>query len=309
MIFREVVSVFRPSRWYRNAFMILGAILAIGITEQTLNDNFFNIAIAFISLSLMASGNYGINEILDLDTDRKHPQKKDRSLASGKVSIKLILILSVVFYILSIFIAASLDKTPLMIAVFLLLVSGILYNVKPFRVKDIPYGDFLFEALNNPIRLGIGWFSVVDTNEIPLSFVLGFYAIGVFLMASKRFGELRLFGNLKMDASEYRSSLLHYTEKNLLFSMIASISTFSFLFGILSYKYNINLVALLPFFIVWVVWFFQIAYEDNSIVKDPERIFEKKSFFIFSLTLIVLFVILLFSDSNMANFLMKPVTG
>jgi len=309
MIIRDVVSVFRPSRWYRNAFMILGAILAIGITEQTLSDNFFHIVIAFISLSLMASGNYGINEILDLDTDRKHPQKKHRSLASGKVSIRLVLILSVVFYVLSILIAASLDKTPLTVAVLLLLVSGILYNVKPFRVKDVPYGDFLFEALNNPIRLGIGWFSVVDTDEIPLSFVLGFYAIGVFLMASKRFGELRLFNRLKMDASEYRSSLFHYTEKNLLFSMIASISTFSFLFGILSYKYNINLVALLPFFIIWIIWFFQISYEDNSIVKDPERIFEKKSFLIFSLSLVILFVILLFSDSNMASFLMRPVTG
>ena len=184
MIFKEVTSVFRPSRWYRNSFMILGAVLAIGITEQTLQDNLSNIVIAFISLSLMASGNYGINEILDVETDRRHPQKRFRSLASGKVSIRLILLLSIVFYMLSIFIIVSLDKSPLTVSMFLLLISGFFYNVKPFRVKDIPYADFLFEALNNPIRLAVGWYSVVDTNEMPLSFVLGFYAIGVFLMAS-----------------------------------------------------------------------------------------------------------------------------
>ena len=309
MIFKEVTSVFRPSRWYRNSFMILGAVLAIGITEQTLQDNLSNIVIAFISLSLMASGNYGINEILDVETDRRHPQKRFRSLASGKVSIRLILLLSIVFYMLSIFIIVSLDKSPLTVSMFLLLISGFFYNVKPFRVKDIPYADFLFEALNNPIRLAVGWYSVVDTNEMPLSFVLGFYAIGVFLMASKSFGELRLFDGLDTKASEYRASLLHYTEKNLLFSMIASISTFSFLFGILSYKYNINLIMMLPLFIVWVVWFFQIAYEDNSIVKDPERIFEKKPFLIFSFSLVVLFVVLLFSDANIMSFLMRPVTG
>ena len=309
MILRDIISVFRPSRWYRNSFMLLGAILALGITENSLIERSYEILIAFIALCLVTSGNYGVNEICDIETDRAHPQKKHRSLASGRVSIGLISVLSLLLYIASILIIFSLDKLPLSFSLILLLITGILYNVRPFRLKDYAYLDFLFEALNNPIRLAVGWFAVVNGSQIPSSFLFGFYAIGVFLMASKRFGELRLFEAAEQDGSQYRLSLRHYSEKNLLFSMIAAISTFSFLFGILSYKYNINLVLMLPFFIGWVIWFFELAYEDNSIVKDPERIYEKKSFLVFSLTLVILFIWLLFSDTSFVSILTSKVEG
>ena len=36
-----------------------------------------------------------------------------------------------------------------------------MYNVKPFRFKDIVYLDVIIESLNNPIRF-LGWFIVVD---------------------------------------------------------------------------------------------------------------------------------------------------
>lgn len=306
---RDLLSVFRPARVYRNLFMILGAILALGVTDNNLLESFPTIIVSFISLSLMTSGNYGINEILDLETDRAHPQKKNRSLAAGRISISIVLALSISMYVLSFVVILSLQKIWLTIALLSMFLSGILYNVRPFRVKDYPYMDFLFEALNNPIRLAVGWYSVVNTHEIPSSFIFAFYAIGVFLMASKRFGELRLFNESELNAAEYRASLSYYSEKSLLFSMIASISTFSFMFGVLAFKYNSNLVIMLPFFIVWIVWFFDIAYENNSVVKDPERIFEKKGFLAYSFSLALMFIFLLFSNIELIKFLMQPIGG
>lgn len=309
MMIKELLGVFRPSRWYRNSFMLLGSILAIGITTHSFGDSISSIIIVFIALSLMTSANYGINEILDIETDRMHPQKKHRALVTGKVKIKTVLTISIILYALSIAIILTLGKTALTISLLLMLLSGIMYNVPPIRVKDIPYLDFLFEALNNPIRLLVGWFAVVESTMIPSSFVLSFYAIGVFLMASKRFGELRLFNNDNDKASSYRKSLSFYSEKDLLFVMIAAISAFSFLFGVLALKYNVDFVILLPMFIGWIIWYFQIAYEDNSIVKDPERIYEKKWFLAYSMILLSLFIFLLLKGKSALLFLEETTTA
>jgi len=308
--------------------MLLGSFLAVAILPDIhLLDHWLTILIAFISLSLMTSGNYGINEILDIETDRKHPQKKYRALVTGKVKVKTILILAILLYALSMIVVMSLNNLPLTLAMLLMLLSGISYNVKPFRTKDIPYLDFLFEALNNPIRLAIGWYAVegaiahpfmLASNAaggsdptvnslfyIPIGFVVSFYFIGVFLMSSKRFGEIRLFksSDVEKSSGEYRKSLKYYTEQSLLLVMVASIISFSYIFGALSYKYNIDLIILLPVFIIWIIWYFVLAFEENTIVKDPERIFERRSFLLFSVLFVLTFSWLLGLDEKMFVFL------
>jgi 4-hydroxybenzoate polyprenyltransferase len=325
---RETIGVFRPSRWYRNSFMLLGSLLAVAILPDiNLIDYAIPIVLAFISLSLMTSGNYGLNEILDIETDRQHPQKKHRALVTGRVKISTVLVISVILYTLSTLLVLSLNNWPLTIAMLLMLLSGITYNVKPFRTKDIPYLDFLFEALNNPIRLAVGWYAVEGAMEhpftlissavgggsavvssefyIPLGFLVSFYFIGIFLMSSKRFGEIRLFKSSKAEQhpGEYRKSLKFYSEQHLLYVMMASIISFSYLFGALSYKYNIDLIILLPIFIVWIIWYFILAFEENSIVKDPERIFEKKGFLFFSVLFISTFAALLIIGKKVFVFL------
>lgn len=325
---QETIGVFRPSRWYRNSFMLLGSLLAVAILPNVnLVEYWQEIVLAFISLSLMTSGNYGINEILDIETDRQHPQKKDRALVTGRVKIRTVLTISIILYALSVLLVLTLDNLPLTIAMLLMLISGITYNVKPFRTKDIPYLDFLFEALNNPIRLAVGWYAVEGAMEhpftlvsnavgggsavvnspfyIPLGFVVSFYFIGIFLMSSKRFGEIRLFKSSKAEQhpGEYRKSLKFYSEQHLLYVMMASIISFSYIFGALSYKYNIDLIILLPIFIVWIIWYFVLAFEENSIVKDPERIFEKKGFLFFSVLFVSTFAALLIIGKKVFVFL------
>lgn len=325
---RETIGVFRPSRWYRNSFMLLGSLLAVAILpDVNLMDYWMQIVIAFIALSLMTSGNYGINEILDIETDRQHPQKQHRALVTGKVKVKTVLIIAIILYVLSVLVVLSLGNLPLTLSMLLMLLSGITYNVKPFRTKDIPYLDFLFEALNNPIRLAVGWYAVegamahpfnlvskaidgggIVVNSIfyiPLGFLVSFYFIGIFLMSSKRFGEIRLFKSSKSEQhpGEYRKSLQYYSEQSLLYVMMASIISFSYLFGALSYKYNIDLIILLPIFIVWIIWYFILAFEENSIVKDPERIFEKKGFLLFSVLFISTFAALLIIGKKVFTFL------
>ena len=51
----------------------------------------------------------------------------------------------------------------------LLWIMGCLYNIPPFRTKDRPWLDVLSEAVNNPLRLLIGWYMVPTGLIAPLS--------------------------------------------------------------------------------------------------------------------------------------------
>src|SRR5207244_13227734 len=98
-----------------------------------------------------------------------------------------------------------------------LLVMGVVYNVRPFRSKELPYVDVLSESINNPIRLMLGWFAVTAQDFPPLSLLVAYWMIGAFFMATKRFAEYRSLANPAV-AGAYRSSFRHYDEQKLLIS-------------------------------------------------------------------------------------------
>src|SRR5437899_8747044 len=151
----------------------------------------------------------------------------------------------------------------------------------------------------------IGWYAVAKLSHVvPASLVLGFWFLGMFLMAAKRFGELRFLKDHER-AGKYRKSFHYYTEEHLLFSMIAAAMCFSFLLGALSLKYGVDVMVILPFLVIWIMWFFHLAYQNNTIVKDPERIFEKKMFVVFSLLTFCLFVYFFFSGNQLFTWFLR----
>jgi decaprenyl-phosphate phosphoribosyltransferase len=305
---KSLIDVFRPLRWYRNVFMLVAVILAIKLLHIPIRSVFscvYPVSIAFAALCFVASANYGINEVCDVETDKYHPEKQNRSIPSQKVSPIFIITLSVLLYMIGFLLVATLQNAMVSLSLSLLLISGVLYNIKPFRLKDKPYVDFIFEAINNPIRLMVGWYSVAKPSYlVPASLVLGFWFLGMFLMAAKRFGELRFLKDNER-AVKYRKSFQYYTEEHLLFSMIAAAVSFSFLLGTLSLKYSVDVIVILPFLVIWIVWLFHLAYQNNTVVKDPERIFEKKIFVAFSLLTFFLFVYLFFSGNHMFAWLLE----
>lgn len=299
--FRLWLAIFRPNRWYQNGLMLIGALVAVRLLGVSLEDHLREIGVSLVSLCLLASGNYGINEVFDAGADRFHPLKKKRAVAAGKTNRTLVILLSLLLYTVGLGLIFPLNNSALSLSLGLLILSGYLYNVPPFRLKDVAYLDFIFEAINNPIRLLIGWYGVAKPNElVPSSFLVAFWCMGIFLMAAKRFGEIRFLkgkGNLALTL--YRPSLRSYSEQQLLLVMIAAMGAFNYMFGALSMKYNIDLIIMLPLITIWVVWFLKLAYEENTVVKDPERIFEKRGYVVFSLAVLAVLAFLFFSNWNL----------
>lgn len=300
----DYIDVFRPIRWYRNSTMLLGSVITVKVLNIPLHEllstpKLITFFVTLVAICLVASGNYGINEVLDSETDSHHPEKQHRAIPSGRVPARRVIIISILLYAIGIGAVALLGNLGLLISVVLLFISGIAYNVKPFRLKDRPFVDFPSEALNNPIRFLIGWYAVASAHQLfPASFVLGYWFLGIFLMAAKRFGEIRLIKD-KTTATQYRKSLGYYTEERLLMAMIAGATAFSYMMGALSFKYSVDVILVLPFVVGWMIWFFALAFEENTVVKSPERIFEKKGFIAYTLATVTIFTYCFYSGNQL----------
>jgi 4-hydroxybenzoate polyprenyltransferase len=112
---RPYLDALRPPHWLKNALVFLPLIAA----HQFYNPAMLAHAVlAFVILSLCASSVYLLNDLVDLDEDRRHPLKKYRMLASGKLPITHALIMAPALVLVAI--VLSLFEPPL----FLLAVAG-----------------------------------------------------------------------------------------------------------------------------------------------------------------------------------------
>lgn len=77
------LRLLRPHQWLKNLLIFVPMMAAHELTIAA----FWHAMIAFVAFSLTASGTYVLNDLLDLDSDRAHPRKCKRPLASGAVSV------------------------------------------------------------------------------------------------------------------------------------------------------------------------------------------------------------------------------
>ena len=102
----EIIKVSRPVHWIKN-FALFAAIIFSG--NLFVPHMLENVMIAFISFSFATSAAYVFNDILDAKQDRLHPIKKDRPIASKRLSVKNASVIVFVLVTLSFIIAASIN--------------------------------------------------------------------------------------------------------------------------------------------------------------------------------------------------------
>lgn len=79
----DLIRAMRPQQWLKSGFVFLGIIFS-GHWQQ--GQMLWRVALAAIAFSLMASGVYVMNDLLDRENDRRHPVKQQRPIAAGRVS-------------------------------------------------------------------------------------------------------------------------------------------------------------------------------------------------------------------------------
>lgn len=98
----SVLRLLRPYQWAKNILVFLPAAAAHRLLDP---DVFQADLLLFAAFSLCASGVYAANDLLDLESDREHAEKRRRPLASGEVTVPVGLGISVVLPVLALTLA------------------------------------------------------------------------------------------------------------------------------------------------------------------------------------------------------------
>jgi decaprenyl-phosphate phosphoribosyltransferase len=287
------VQMARVDHWFKNAFMLLGVIVALFVEPALMRaDVIPRLLLALLATCIVASSNYVLNEMLDAPYDRKHPVKKHRPAAAEKVRRRWAIAEWLGLGALGL--GLSWLVNPLFTAAAAALwIMGVLYNVKPVRTKELPYLDVLSESVNNPIRLFLGWFPLIPDRVPPLSLVLSYWMVGAFFMALKRFAEYRSIGD-RATAIRYRRSFAHYDEDRLLVSVFFYAIAASLFAGVFIVRYHLELILGIPFGAGLLAYYMKLGLKAESPVQNPERLYRERGFMLFALLSLGIFVLLMF---------------
>jgi 4-hydroxybenzoate polyprenyltransferase len=287
------VQMARVDHWFKNAFMLLGVIVALFVEPALLRLDVLPILLlAFVATCIVASSNYVLNEMLDAPYDRKHPVKKHRPAAAEQVRRRWALAEWLGLGALGLGLSLLVNRW-FAVAALALWVMGVLYNVKPVRTKEVPYLDVLSESVNNPIRLFLGWFPLIPDRVPPLSLVLSYWMVGAFFMALKRFAEYRSIGD-RETAIRYRRSFRHYDEERLLLSVFFYAITAALFAGVFIVRYHLELILGIPLGAGLLAYYMKLGLKRDSPVQNPERLYRERGFMLYATASLVVFVLLMF---------------
>lgn len=289
---RDYLRIARFDHATKHVFIIPGIILAFLLRPEQASLAPWPIIAGFVSAVAIASANYVINEWLDRDFDRYHPEKSQRAAVQREMSPTIVLIEYAAFLSIGLGLAASVNPVFLAVSV-LFAISGIAYNVKPLRTKDVVFVDVLTESLNNPLRLMLGWAMVEPTSMPPASMLLAFWFGGAFLMNAKRLAEFRDICAEQGQAllARYRRSFKHYTERRLLVATLLYALLCAFFTAIFFVKYKIEYIIVFPAITLLFCEYFILALTPNSVARKPENLFKARRLVLLSAGTAALFML------------------
>ena len=122
-----LLKLLRVHQWYKNLVVYLALIFSNLLFDSRL---FLLTTLGLISLCLISSSNYIINDILDKKRDLQHPEKKLRPIASGEVTIYKALLISIILIIISFLLAYKLSLIFLFCEHALLLLENFIQEIR-----------------------------------------------------------------------------------------------------------------------------------------------------------------------------------
>ena len=192
----------RPNQWVKNLIVY---------TSLLFSGELFNVplliqaTIGFALFCVLSSTSYILNDIIDYPYDTKHPAKKKRPVASGKLSIPdatfIVFIMSLASLILALFFSI-----PFFLIALVFLLLHFFYSL---YFKRKPILDIFAISFSFMLRAFAG--QVITGYHIQIWLLLSIFFISLFIAAVKRHAELVNQGDVT------RSSLAQYKETLLLF--------------------------------------------------------------------------------------------
>lgn len=207
-----IVRLCRPKQWVKNA-LIFAAPLAAGAFGSP--GVVTRVAIAFATFCAASSATYVINDIRDVESDRKHPRKRLRPIASGAVPIPVAwVVAAVLFAAAAVGAMASYSEFRYILLAYVLLTLSYSFGIKHISVVE------MVALVSGFVLRGFAGAAAARVPVSPWFFVV-VSAGAMMIIAAKRSGELKSVG----DGSGTRKVLSTYTPQFLRSIETAALST------------------------------------------------------------------------------------
>jgi 4-hydroxybenzoate polyprenyltransferase len=197
---RALIKAMRPRQWTKNGFVFFALIFD---KQLFLVQPFLRTLEGFVLFCLISSAVYLFNDIADVEADRRHPEKKFRPIASGKLPIPVALTAALVLTFIAIPLGYVISP---MFAFFLTLylVTNLLYSR---WLKHISILDVLIVSSGFVLRVAAGVALITVERFSPWLYMIT-VLFSLYIGLGKRRAEMNLLAN---NASTHRKVFEGYT--------------------------------------------------------------------------------------------------
>jgi 4-hydroxybenzoate polyprenyltransferase len=248
----------RPRQWVKNVFVFaplvfdqkLGQLPALAATTA-----------GFVLMCLASSAVYLINDLVDIDADRQHPNKSLRPIASGRLPVRVARLSAVILLAVCIPLGFALDS-----GFGAILVTYILLNLLySFRLKHVPIVDVLVLASGYLLRVGAGVVLVSVERFSPWLYICT-TLLALFIGFGKRRAEIVL---LARNAPQHRRVLDGYTQEFLdqllvIVSACAIMAYSLYTFSAENLPRNHFMMLTIPFVVYGIFRYLELIHVENA---------------------------------------------
>jgi 4-hydroxybenzoate polyprenyltransferase len=210
VILTALLRAMRPHQWVKNVFVLAAVVFARGDVNTAPPEDYSDVRavlLAFAAFCLGSSAIYLLNDVVDIEKDRAHPEKRHRPIAAGLVSIGTARAASVGSAVGALLLG-SLAGDPgrpwaVCLVVLAYMVMNLAYSVYFKRVVIL---DAFFIATGFLFRVKAG--GLAADYYVSHWLMLCTFFLALFLALCKRRAEIDLLGE---DRGSHRSILREYT--------------------------------------------------------------------------------------------------
>lgn len=181
---KDIILLTRPLQWLKNLFIFLPLFFSLRIFEEEL---LLKTIVAASFFCLLSSSIYIYNDYHDIEEDKKHPMKRNRPLASGRVKPRIAITTMIILLTISLLGLWLMDAKAFLLSIFYLSIN-FMYTLK---LKHVPIVDVLIVAIGYVVRIFLGGF--VGNIKIYPWIVTMTFLLAIFVALGKRRDDLLIY--------------------------------------------------------------------------------------------------------------------
>ncbi len=262
---KPLIKTMRPRQWVKNGLLFIPLIFDKQLTNW---PALARIIVGFVLFCLLSSIIYIINDLVDLEADRKHPQKRQRPIPSGLLKVSTARTAGIVLTLI-VFIPATLLSLTYASIGLAYLALNLAYSA---WLKHAPIVDVMILASFYVMRVGAGASLIVVHTFSPWLYVFTTF-LALYLGIGKRRAELNL---LAEEANSHRKSLEGYTlpllDHLILIVCSSAIITYSlYTFSAPNLPMNYSMMLTIPF-VIYGIFRYLYLLQVKHYGGEPEEV-------------------------------------